>query len=113
MTCLPPSDPKSKKEFIFSVTRMRCWRLYGNDDDGLQLAFDYMRAKDQMQWTKVQSANAIFMSMCLQALVTELIRTRKGERIRRPKDRVRLEEARGQNELFNQQLPLTCISFLL
>ena len=83
------SDIENEVYFVFNLSRIRCWRLHGNEEDGLQLAFDYVTGKDDMAWTKIVSTSAIFMGMCLQNLVSELMRLKNGERIRRPKDRTR------------------------
>ncbi|XP_064652239.1 sorting nexin-17-like isoform X2 [Lineus longissimus] len=87
------------KEGSFKVTRMRCWRITttyaeanGDTDDNmeqgkdgkLELAFEYLIAKDTLKWVRIISDQAILMSMCLQGMVDELVLKKQGKKIRRP-----------------------------
>lgn len=85
-----------EKEIGFKVTRMRCWRIssgafeqngsrYGGSR--LELAFEYLMAKNKLQWITLFSTQAILMSMCLQGMVDELIMKKEGRRFKRPQDR--------------------------
>ncbi|XP_074656433.1 sorting nexin-17-like [Tubulanus polymorphus] len=89
------------KEGLFKVTRMRCWRITttypdsvnGSGDDHLsnagqlELAFEYLIAKDTLKWIRITSEEAILMSMCLQGMVDELLMKKHGKRMKRPQDR--------------------------
>ncbi|XP_035659634.1 sorting nexin-17-like [Branchiostoma floridae] len=97
------------KEGIFKVTRMRCWRIttqipetnganaHGDSKDlkpRLEVAFEYLVAKDKLQWITIESDQAILISMCLQGMVDELIMKKQGGRIKRPQDRVKRSQSR-------------------
>ncbi|KZC06151.1 PREDICTED: sorting nexin-17 [Dufourea novaeangliae] len=68
---------------VFKVSRMRCWRITtvqnglercdDNDDFSLELSFEYLIAKNQLQWITITSEQAILMSVCLQAMIDELL----------------------------------------
>lgn len=87
------------KEGVFKITRIRCWRItttVSESNDGLrneksvlELSFEYLMAKDTLQWISVKSEQAILMSMCLQGMVEELIMKKQGKKIKKPQDRVR------------------------
>ena len=86
------------REGSFKVTRMRCWRISsvepapaevggagpssaaagGPAGAQLELSFEYLMSRDQLQWIRLASPQAVLMSVCLQALVEELLRRRKG-----------------------------------
>lgn len=80
----------------FKVTRMRCWRittLHGvklllvskkktitnclQESNGkaknLEMSFEYLMARDKLQWITIISDQAVLMSMCLQSMVEELL----------------------------------------
>ena len=80
------------KEFVFRITRMRCWRIMKGEQcenqqlgmmkpesTKLELSFEYLTTPDSMEWVSVVSSQAILMSMCLQSMVEELVRIRAGE----------------------------------
>lgn len=90
----------------YSVTRMRCWKISSDSpstvDDGdggddmnaddaadskLTLSFDYLFAKNRLQWVTLRSKHAIVISMLLQSVVDELVRKNKKLPIRKPSDR--------------------------
>lgn len=87
------------KEYSFKVTRMRCWRVTtskSSETDNscgegphLELSFQYLLNKDQLQWITVNSAQAILMSVCLQGMVEELLMKKNGSKMRKPNDRIR------------------------
>lgn len=85
------------KEGTFKITRIRCWRITTTVSDNtnpsqspsLELSFEYLMAKDTLQWITVQSEQAILMSMCLQGMVEELIMKKQGKKIKKPSDRIR------------------------
>ncbi|XP_033727766.1 sorting nexin-17-like [Pecten maximus] len=90
--------PNVIKEGNFRITRMRCWRITTCLSDSkeeirnpssprLELAFEYLMAKDTLKWITITSDQAILMSMCLQSVVDELIRKKQGKKIKRPQDR--------------------------
>uniref|UniRef100_A0A8D8VG92 Sorting nexin-17 n=1 Tax=Cacopsylla melanoneura TaxID=428564 RepID=A0A8D8VG92_9HEMI len=79
------------REGTFKVTRMRCWKITinkeedTNDMNGVdgshhnasssttQLAFEYLLAKNKLQWITIQSEQAILMSNLLQSIIDELV----------------------------------------
>lgn len=88
--------PNSKvQQGSFKVTRMRCWRITatselnenGKKEEHLELAFEYLLRKDQMQWITIYSDDAILMSLCLQSIVDEILRIKEGRPVKKPKDR--------------------------
>ncbi|KOC70709.1 Sorting nexin-17 [Habropoda laboriosa] len=77
------SDGEQYEE-MFNVSQMRCWRITTlqnglergseeSDDFSLELSFEYLMAKNQLQWVTITSEQAILMSVCLQAMIDELI----------------------------------------
>lgn len=75
---------EEQHEKVFKVSRMRCWRITTlqngserggeeSDDFNLELSFEYLIAKNQLQWITVISEQAILMSVCLQAMIDELL----------------------------------------
>lgn len=84
----------------FKVTRMRCWRITASSDinengkkeEHLELAFEYLLRKDQMEWITIYSDQAILMSLCLQSIVDEILRIKHGRPIKRPKDRSKMKK---------------------
>lgn len=92
--------PDSKvQEGSFKVTRMRCWRITatseinenGEKEEHLELAFEYLLRRDQMQWITIYSDQAILMSLCLQSIVDEILRIKNGRPIKKPKDRSKIK----------------------
>lgn len=97
------------KEGVFQVTRMRCWRITSLNEDvaakvtaangasssssssdtskHMELAIEYLMAKDSLKWVTIVTEQAILISMCLQGMVDELMMKKSGRRIRRPQDR--------------------------
>lgn len=73
-------------EVVFKVSRMRCWRITtiqnGTDhhedsnECSLELSFEYLIAKNELQWITIVSEQAILMSVCLQAMIDELLQKR-------------------------------------
>eukprot|EP00038_Savillea_parva_P013364 m.8091 g.8091 ORF g.8091 m.8091 type:complete len:501 (+) comp2501_c0_seq2:71-1573(+) len=101
-------DETTGKDTSYSVTRMRCWKISSdspstiedenggddmNADDAaeskLTLSFDYLFAKNRLQWVTIRSKHAIVLSMLLQSVVDELVRKNKKQPIRQPADRPR------------------------
>ncbi|XP_039254870.2 sorting nexin-17-like [Styela clava] len=95
-------DKSEVKEAAFSVTRIRCWRASSQFKESvelnqnsqveqehpvLQLSFEYLVSKGNMKWISLISDQAIMMSMCIKDMVDELLRKRKGGRIKKPSDR--------------------------
>ncbi|KAH8410543.1 hypothetical protein KR009_000187, partial [Drosophila setifemur] len=68
-------------ETKFRVTRMRSWRVSIThntiesrlEPTHLQLAFEYLIAKQTLRWITITSEQAMLMSVCLQAMVDELL----------------------------------------
>lgn len=48
-------------------------RCEESDDFSLELSFEYLVAKNQLQWITITSEQAILMSVCLQAMIDELL----------------------------------------
>lgn len=76
------SPNEEQHEAVFKVSRMRCWRITtlqnGTDrcedsDFSLELSFEYLIAKNQLQWITIASEQAILMSVCLQSMIDELL----------------------------------------
>ncbi|XP_045528107.1 sorting nexin-17 [Pieris brassicae] len=77
----------------YKVTRMRCWRittLHSVDQShngslleeptkNFELSFEYLISKDNLIWVTLKTENAIFISVCLQSIVDELMRQKNGE----------------------------------
>ncbi|KRT81934.1 FERM domain containing protein [Oryctes borbonicus] len=79
------------KEGSFKVTRMRCWRITATHNkqsiaahstasitSNLELSFEYLMSKDNLQWITISSEQAILMSVCLQSMVDQLLVKRNG-----------------------------------
>ncbi|CAK8696879.1 unnamed protein product [Clavelina lepadiformis] len=93
------SNNNETKEKAFLVTRIKCWKISSHINHGLkssseksdnpllQLSFEYLVSKGNLRWVSLLSDQAIVISMCIKSMVDELIRKRKGERIRKPADR--------------------------
>lgn len=93
------------KEGCFKVTRMRCWRITTHNErieDGqrkeqvLELGFEYLMARDKLQWITITSNQAILISVCLQSIVDELLLKKTGLKINQ-----RNEDCRFEGEAFN------------
>ncbi|XP_014250419.1 sorting nexin-17 [Cimex lectularius] len=87
------------KERAFKVTRMRCWRIITHNDiietdeetvlqrdPQLDLSFEYLIAKDNLQWITITSEQAILMAVCLQSIVDELLLKKSSANFKQPKD---------------------------
>ncbi|PSN32989.1 Sorting nexin-17, partial [Blattella germanica] len=100
------TEGQEMREGSFKVTRMRCWRittLHNNGENNtggtssnsnsgqaqLELSFEYLMSKDKLQWITIASEQAILMSVCLQAMVDELLLKKTGMKRKQPGDRVR------------------------
>ncbi|KAK7863145.1 hypothetical protein R5R35_012761 [Gryllus longicercus] len=55
----------------------------------LELSFEYLMSKDRLQWITIASEQAILMSVCLQAMVDELLLKKTGTPRKQPGDRAR------------------------
>ncbi|KAF6211282.1 hypothetical protein GE061_014399 [Apolygus lucorum] len=87
------------KERSFKVTRMKCWRITTHNDiieteeetvlqrdPQLDLSFEYLIAKDNLQWITITSEQAILMAVCLQSIVDELLLKKSGGNYKQPCD---------------------------
>lgn len=106
------------KEGSFKITRMRCWRIttiYPNTngstsslstdkDAQLELSFEYLMSKDNLQWVSIISDQAMLMSMCLQSMVDELIMKKKGKKFKKPQDRLRTAKNGGPFKRISREL---------
>lgn len=75
------------REGTFKVTRMRCWKITINKEEAsvasnhhhnsssseAQLSFEFLLAKNKLQWITIQSQQAILMSNLLQSIIDELV----------------------------------------
>lgn len=50
------------------------------ESSNLELSFEYLMAKDKLQWITISSEQAILMSICLQSMVDELLLKKSGVR---------------------------------
>ncbi|ESO09292.1 hypothetical protein HELRODRAFT_97472 [Helobdella robusta] len=85
------------KEVELKVTRIRCWRIASVvsvfliirtsinirplGPKTLELSLEYLISKNTLKWISIYSPQAIFISMCLQSVVDELIMKKNGEHI--------------------------------
>lgn len=88
--CIRTNQGHKIQETKFKVTRMRCWRVTTNytdvgDDSGgggavqnMELSFEYLMAKNSLQWVTITSEQAMLMSVCLQSMVDELLSQKDG-----------------------------------
>uniref|UniRef100_A0A0V0G6X8 Putative sorting nexin-17 n=1 Tax=Triatoma dimidiata TaxID=72491 RepID=A0A0V0G6X8_TRIDM len=87
------------KDRSFKVTRMRCWRITTHNDiietdiqtvlqkdPQLDLSFEYLISKDNLQWITITSEQAILMAVCLQSIVDELLLKKSGAKFKQPSD---------------------------
>jgi len=44
-----------------------------NNEYSLELSFEYLIARNELQWITIVSEQAILMSVCLQAMIDELL----------------------------------------
>lgn len=51
----------------------------------MDLSFEYLMAKEKLQWITVTSEQAILMSVCLQSIVDELMLKKTGARMKEVK----------------------------
>lgn len=101
------------QEGSFKVTRIRCWRITstceknenGDTQERLELAFEYLIKKDEMEWITIYSDEAILMSLCLQSIVDEILRMKQGRPVKKPKDRAKLQKEASPN--FERQNSVT------
>jgi len=88
------SENKMKHE-KFSVTRIRSWKVSSVREKTTQrtlqqsflLCFEYLVSKGNLKWIEVKTEQAILLSMSIKSMVDELLRKRRGEKIKKPSDR--------------------------
>ena len=79
----------------FSVTRIRSWKVSAIRENtqhvGIEqtflISFEYRISKDNLKWIRTKTEQAILLSMSIKSMVDELLRKKKGERIKKPSDR--------------------------
>lgn len=54
----------------------------------MELSFEYLMAKNTLQWITISSEHAILMSVCLQSIVDELLSQKDGHDLRQNIDSV-------------------------
>ncbi|CAB4061409.1 SNX17 [Lepeophtheirus salmonis] len=75
-----PSTGEIKEGNFLKSQKMRCWRIMtltnprDDDDNKLELSFEYLINNQTLQWVTIVSSQAILMSICLQSIVEELLR---------------------------------------
>ncbi|GFN91055.1 sorting nexin-17 [Plakobranchus ocellatus] len=108
------------KEGSFKITRMRCWRIttiYPNSNGSssslssseknsaqLELSFEYLMSRDNLQWVSIISDQAMLMSMCLQSMVDELIMKKKSKKFKKPQDRLKVGKNGGPFKPISREL---------
>jgi len=86
-------------EKVFHVKRMKCWKMsshydkslnlnHSSDHPLLELSFEYLFEDGSLRWISIVSEQAIIMSMCIKSMVDELMRKRRGDRLKIPADRL-------------------------
>lgn len=59
---------------FFTFINCFCLQEQNVDQPKLELSFEYLLSKDRLQWITVDSPQVIFLSLCLQSMVEELMR---------------------------------------
>lgn len=54
----------------------------------MELSFEYLMAKNKLQWIAITSEHAMLMSVCLQSIVDELLNQKDGHDLRQDVDSV-------------------------
>lgn len=54
----------------------------------MELSFEYLMAKNSLQWITIRSEHAMLISVCLQSIVDELLNQRDGHDLRQNIDSV-------------------------
>ena len=74
-------DKKNKNLFLkdmsFKVTRIRCWKVSWTKLD-LNITFEYLIRKDNLQWITIHTEQAALVSTCVQSMVDEIL-AKKGD----------------------------------
>jgi sorting nexin-17 len=69
-------DKKNKNLFLkdmsFKVTRIRCWKVNWTKLD-MNVTFEYLIKKDNLQWITIHTEQAALVSTCLQSMVDEIL----------------------------------------
>lgn len=71
-------------ESSFRVNRIRCWKLLNNKDKNgavAKLSFEYLMARDHLQWITVYSDQSVLLSLCLQSMVDEIVKSLQTQNI--------------------------------
>ena len=93
------NEDNTKTETAFHVTRMKCWKMSSHYDKSitlgqsadhppLEFSFEYLFEDGSLRWITIVSEQAIIMSMCIKSMVDELMRKKRGEKLKTPADRV-------------------------
>ncbi|CAG0878831.1 unnamed protein product [Darwinula stevensoni] len=104
-TCNAAAASPPIRETVFRVTRIKCWRITTKpkplpdetEDERiptdpetkemeLELAFEYLVAKDELQWVRITSPQAVLMSLCLHSMVQEIFQTQHKNHSDHPTD---------------------------
>ena len=99
----------------FSVVRIKSWRVATIVDKNASqknqkqmiFAFEYLVSKGNLHWIRVTTKQAIMLSMAVKSMVDELLRRRRGEKMKKPSDR----EANEQKPLFKPRDKTTEVLF--
>uniref|UniRef100_A0A1I8H4Y7 Sorting nexin-17 n=2 Tax=Macrostomum lignano TaxID=282301 RepID=A0A1I8H4Y7_9PLAT len=105
---------------VFRVVRMRRWRLSTPSAPGAtapnsrgdsvpchELSFEYLVAPDSLKWFRINTHQAVLLSLCLQSVVDEVVMKKAGGRIRTPADRDRGRDPADLNDFVDRQRPFT------
>ncbi|KJE90258.1 hypothetical protein CAOG_01595 [Capsaspora owczarzaki ATCC 30864] len=63
---------KRSEAATFRVRRTRCWKLSAHDKV-VDFAFDYLFGPNELRWVTMAGPQTIYMSMCVQSVVDELL----------------------------------------
>ena len=83
---------KSIKHEKFLVTRIKSWRVSSirekNEqeifEDTFLLCFEYLVSRNNLEWIRVKTDQAILLSMSIKSMVDEMLRKRRGEKVKKP-----------------------------
>lgn len=65
-------------ESSFKVNRIRGWKLQHEDKNGTQprLSWEYLMSQDNLKWITVFGEQSLLLSLCLQSMVSEIVKSR-------------------------------------
>ncbi|PAA51931.1 hypothetical protein BOX15_Mlig027803g1, partial [Macrostomum lignano] len=72
-----------------------------------ELSFEYLVAPDSLKWFRINTHQAVLLSLCLQSVVDEVVMKKAGGQIRTPADRDRGRDPADLNDFVDRQRPFT------